>query len=169
MEYNYDIAIVDMATVTVFDYVFKGEAEKDALARAERYYTEELALVLSHYERFQSEYWQKRIEEVTTQVEKGCRVMSRAEFETLQREHLLSREVEEISEEDFRNALDALPPIFWMEHGGFELFCFREFYRDTYTNQYARDIHTNKYYKKLVDARDKSTWIPEYVKAERVS
>jgi len=163
-EYNYDMVIVNMATVTIFDYVFKGETQKEALARGEAYYARELAEVLSLYERFQSDYWQKRVCDITTQVESGCRVMTRDEFQKAQREHFLSRELEEISLEAYDDALNALPPVFWTRHGGVELFCFREFYRDTYTYQYAKDLASGKCYKKLVDARDKSTWIPEYLK-----
>ena len=167
--YNYESVIVSMADVKIFDYVFEGESEKDALARAERYYTEELALVLGHYERFQSEYWQKRIVEVTAQLEKGCRVMSYPEFGVLQREYLLSREIEIIPKEVFDDALNNLPPIFWMKQGGFEIFCFREFYRDTYTYQYAKNMHNGKCYRKLVDARDSDTWIPKYFSKKSIA
>lgn len=168
-KYNYESVIVSMADVKIFDYVFEGESEKDALTRAEKYYTEELSWVLSLYERFQLDYWQKRVGEVTTQLEKGCRVMSYAEFCVLQREHLLSREIEIISKEAFDDALNRLPPIFWMKQGGFEVFCFREFYRDTYTYQYAKDMHNGKCYRKLVDARDTDTWIPKYFSKKSIA
>ena len=34
-----------------------------------------------------------------------------------------------------------------------------EFYTSHYTHQYAKDRRTGKYYSKLVDYRDRSTWI----------
>lgn len=35
------------------------------------------------------------------------------------------------------------------------------------SNQYAHDLHSGRYYSKLVDAGDPSTWINEILKAER--
>ena len=42
---------------------------------------------------------------------------------------------------------------------GVEMFCMSEMYSDTYTTQYAYDHRTGKYYCKMVDSEDTSTWI----------
>ena len=42
-----------------------------------------------------------------------------------------------------------------------------EFENGRFTNQYAHDLHSGRYYSKLVDAEDPSTWIHEILKAER--
>lgn len=86
-------------------------------------------------------------------------VMPFAGFLALERERLLSGPPQEITEDKYNEMLDVLPPLAWTKHHGVEMFCMSEFYTGTYTTQYAHDHKTGKYYSKLVDYTDKSTWI----------
>ena len=87
--------------------------------------------------------------------------MTYEQFRVLEREKLLGKPLQEISEDQFYEMLNVLPPIGWTSHKGVEVFCMSEFYTGFYTNQYAHDKATGKYYTKLVDYADRSTWIPE--------
>lgn len=87
--------------------------------------------------------------------------MTYNEFRALEREKLLGQPLKEIDEDQFYEMLNVLPPIGWTQHKGVEIFCMSEFYTGPYTNQYAHDKTTGKYYTKLVDYTDRSTWIPE--------
>lgn len=159
--YNYDSVIVTMADIHVFDYVYNGETEKEALNRVEKYYQDNLGQLLALCERNpDDEYWQKRVSEVLTVLEKGYKVVSYTEFRQIEREHLLSEELETISRDAYDNVLDELPPVGFLRHGRLEFFCFAEFLAGTITNQYARDLVTGTCYRKLVDIQDRSTWIP---------
>ncbi|MGL5436016.1 MAG: hypothetical protein ACRDBO_11535, partial [Lachnospiraceae bacterium] len=70
--------------------------------------------------------------------------------------------LKETTEEQFEEALNVLPPLKWCTIDGIEMFCMSEMYTATYTNQYAR--YEGKYYKKMVDVTDKSTWLNNYLK-----
>lgn len=85
--------------------------------------------------------------------------MTFADFLALEREKLLSDPPQEITESRYNEMLDILPPLAWTTHHDVEMFCMSEFYTGTYTTQYAHDQKTGKYYSKLVDYTDKTTWI----------
>ena len=77
-------------------------------------------------------------------------------FLELQKKHLIG-EVTETTAEQFNEMLNILPPMKWCTIDGVEMFCMREMYTGTYTNQYAR--MGDKYYTAMVDITDKNTWI----------
>ena len=66
--------------------------------------------------------------------------------------------IKEVTEEQFNDALDVLPPLKWCTIDGIEMFCISEMTDGTYTAQYAR-TPDGKYYCATVDVMDKSTWI----------
>lgn len=81
------------------------------------------------------------------------------EFRQKERKKLLSLPLHEITEERFHEMLDVLPPIKWTRRDGVEMFCMSEMFTGTYSDQYAHDHNTGKFYCKLVDVCDPSTWI----------
>lgn len=87
------------------------------------------------------------------------RIMTFGDFLKLERDKILSGPMEEITAERFDEMLDVLPPLAWTRHNNVEMFCMREFFTGSYTSQYAHDHSTGKYYTKLVDYHDRSTWI----------
>lgn len=86
------------------------------------------------------------------------------EFQAMEKSKLISGEPEEIAADKFNEMLDVLPPLRWCTIDGVEMFCMSEMYTGTYTNQYAHDKSSGKYYTKMVDACDKSTWINNYLR-----
>lgn len=159
MSYDMNTVIVEMHTVHVFDFLRTEETEAEAIARAEKYYKDELALVSSHLKNYGGEYWQKRVEEVAKTVEAGCKIMSMDEFRALEKKRLITGILTEETEEDFNDALNVLPPLQWVTINGVEMFCMSEMWTGTYTTQHARDSKTGKYYCTMVDITDRSTWI----------
>lgn len=156
--------IVTLGTMTIFDFLRQGETEADAISKAEESYTEDLELVTNHLHNHGGEYWKKRVDEVTEILNKGFSVMSFDEFKAMEKSHLLSGEPEEITADRFNEMLDVLPPLKWCTIDGVEMFCISEMYTGTYTNQYAHDKLNRKYYTKLVDVCDMSTWINNYLR-----
>ena len=78
-------------------------------------------------------------------------------FTAAQRQHLIG-EIHEITEEEWYEALEVLPPANWGNYpGGFEMFYCIEAFAASYYSQYARK--DGKYYTALVDITDKNTWI----------
>ena len=64
------------------------------------------------------------------------------------------------TESRYYEMLDVLPPIQWhTAANGVKSFCMSEFFSGSWTDQYAYDPATGKYYTKLVNIRDCSTWI----------
>ena len=110
-----------------------------------------------------ADYWKSCLER---QKSGKYEIMSWEEFHRREREAILAGAMTEITAEQFNDALDALPPLRWVNHGGVEMFCCREMWTGTYTTQYARDHKTGKYYSKMVDACDPSTWIDKILMAQ---
>lgn len=113
-------------------------------------------------------FWDKQYEQTGNPRDKeiadsyrnaNYQVMAFADFLALERERLLSGPPQEITEDKFNEMLNVLPPLAWTEHHGVEMFCMSEFYTGIYTTQCAHDHKTGKYYWKLVDYIDKTTWI----------
>lgn len=94
-------------------------------------------------------------------------IMSYEEFKRREREALLKPPMEPVTEEQFNDALDMLPPLYWVTCAGVEEFCMMEMYTGTYTTQYAHVLGTDQYYTKMVDSRDKSTWIHNILAKQR--
>lgn len=103
-----------------------------------------------------ADYWKARVEEYERVY---YRAMRYSDFERIQRERILKQPLHEVTEQDYEEMLDVLPPLHWVEINGVSEFCMMEMYTGCYTNQYAHDKKTGKYYQKLVDATDRDTWI----------
>lgn len=158
-----DLVIVEMETISIFDFVREDETEDEAKKRADRYYAEELeqvkALFQDSTDDKSREYWKEQITACEKKIQAGCQVITFDEFEKKQRKKLLSDKLTEITAEKFEDAFEVLPPLCWCTLDGVEMFCMSEMYSGTYTTQYAHDHRTGKYYSKMVDSEDKSTWI----------
>ncbi|MDF2950565.1 MAG: hypothetical protein K0S18_148 [Anaerocolumna sp.] len=159
--YNYDFVIVEMASIKVYDFLINGESVAEAEARGNKYYQDELKLVTSHLENYGGEYWENQVKAITKKVESGCKLMTYEQFKEAERKHLLDGELTEVTADQFEDSLNVLPPICWTTHNNVEMFCMSEMYTGSYTSQYAHDKRTGKYYTKLVDCKDRSTWICE--------
>ena len=95
------------------------------------------------------------------------RIMTFAEFDRLDREVTLARDVTEVDEETFHEMLNVLPPLKWCDRYCEKLgrkvneFCMSEFDHGPFTAQYARVTVDGvlRYYHATVDYFDESTWI----------
>lgn len=85
------------------------------------------------------------------------RVASWAEFEKLQKSVLLSDGIMEIDAQKYEEMLSVLPPMNWKRDRGLETFLMSEFLTGSMTHMYAR--LGDRCFAKLVDVRDKKTWI----------
>lgn len=156
---NYNILAVDVKHVSVYDFLQDGETEQELLNRANAYKQgnfetySDLCFLYPDREDFQ-----KCLKEAK---EKEYKVMSWDEFSKLKRDFYLNDPVRETTEQVFYDMLNILPPLKWCTIDGVEMFCMSEMYTGTYTNQYAR--YNDKYYTKMVDVTDKSTWINNYI------
>ena len=158
---NMDILAVDTSTLTVYDFLGDGESEQELLQRAYKSNTEYIA----HYEAIIAEkpesnsdgFFTKQLENAK---KREYKVVTWNEYEALKRKrYIVDGEIKEVTEEQFNDALDVLPPLKWCTIDGIEMFCISEMTDGTYTSQYAHDKHNGKYYCATVDVMDKSTWI----------
>ena len=158
---NMDILAVDISTLTVYDFLGDGETEQELLQRAYNSNTRNMA----HYEAIIAEnpesnsdgFFTKQLENAK---KREYKVVTWNEYEALKRKRYIdNREIKEVTEEQFNDALDVLPPLKWCTIDGIEMFCISEMTDGTYTSQYAHDKHNGKYYCATVDVMDKSTWI----------
>ena len=106
----------------------------------------------------QKKYWLKQAKIYRN---KKLAVMTLEEFTKKQKDFYINRPLKEITEDDYYEHLDILPPLFWQTINGVNEFCMSEFHTGVFTGQYAK--YNGKYYYKLVDAYDKSTWIHNYI------
>lgn len=80
------------------------------------------------------------------------------QFFAWERERMQARaQLEEITEEEWWRALEELPPLHWHVSGGVERFLCLEAMHGSWHTQYAK--LGDRYLSKLVDRRDKTTWI----------
>ena len=146
MMYDDKLVIVEMDTMTTYGFAEKGETADEAIQRANQYYTNDLKHLKASLQESKDEkrkqFLQSRIRENEVKIQAGFQVMETDKFQ-----------------QEYEDALNVLPPLYWCTVNGVEMFCMSEMYSDTYTTQYAYDHRTGKYYCKMVDSEDTSTWI----------
>lgn len=92
-------------------------------------------------------------------------IMTEDQFYTAQRAFYLGDPPAEITEEKFTEMFEVLPPLKYHSGEGFASFLMSEFHSGPYTHQYIRVTKDGeaRYYSKLVDATDRSTWMTREV------
>lgn len=157
----YDKVIINMGDFNfAYDFVKKNETEEEAIKRAESYYQKNMLETWQneinypdneHIKKASDKAWNLACEEV--------KVFDFDEWLKLKKNNLLNvnNDLKEITDEDFNDMLNVLPPLKWCTIDGVEMFCMSEMYDGTITLQYAR--HNGKYYSMLVDCADRETWI----------
>lgn len=158
---NMNILAADIKHMSVYDFLKDGETEQELQNRADAYRTEDIKTWDKNRKEYPCETYENYYK---LALEKEYKVMTWDEFQKMQREFYLSDPVKETTEEQFEEMFCVLPPLKWCTIDGVEMFCMSEMLTGTYTNQYAR--YNEKYYTKLVDITDKSTWINNYIKEE---
>lgn len=157
-----NILAVDVKHCTTYDFLYDGETIDQLLQRANVSKARDIASWTRNVENYPDVADFKNY--LKSAQEKEYKVMTWDEFKQFQKSFLLDDKLTEITAEIFEDMLGVLPPLYWTEHNGVEMFCMSEMYTGTYTNQYAHDKHTDKYYTKMVDSADRSTWICEVLR-----
>lgn len=155
---NMDILAVDIKHLSTYDFLQDGETEEELLNRANEYKQRDIDTWSKNCKEYPCEQFEQYLK---VALNKEYRVMSWNEFEQLQRNSYINQPLKETTEECFEDALNVLPPLKWCTIDGVEMFCMSEMYTGTYTSQYAK--YNGKYYIKMVDVTDKSTWINNYL------
>lgn len=160
MSKNLDILAVNNETFDIYDFLEDGEKEMDLIKRAVNSKQKNMLTWKSHMEKYPDwdqakAYFEKAKKEYLA----GFTVMTWDEFQAGQKKHLCSGAPQEISKETYNEMLNVLPPLAWCTKGNCEMFCMREMYTGTITNQYAYNLVDGKYYTKMVDVTDEETWI----------
>ena len=156
---NYDIAAVDINTYTVYDFLRNGETEEELLERANKKKNDNIVKYKEYIEEINdSDFWKMML----SQAERiEYRIMRFDEYMVGKRKHMLSGEIKEVVSDIWYEQLNVLPPLKWCTRDGVEMFCMSEMYDGTYTTQYAK--YNGKYYSKMVDVMDESTWIYHFL------
>lgn len=159
-----DIIIVNTNTMNVYSFVgfmIKNETPKEALKRAIESNKKDIKTwennILIHgtcekFENYLKQHKQNKFE-----------IMTYEKFEKLERENILSKPLHEITEEQFNEMLNVLPPMKWYNNSHISMFLMSEFYTASYTSQYCHDKINNKFYSKMVDAFNNETWIDKII------
>jgi hypothetical protein len=108
------------------------------------------------------EAWQKQFNAPLRDTSDTPQAVTIEQWYKMEREHLLGNaELHMETYREFMDALEVLPPQKWTNREGFETFLMSEYWTGSYTTQHACVTHQGKHICacRLVDARDKSTWI----------
>jgi hypothetical protein len=156
-----EYVLASAKTLTVWDMFSSRE-------RAEERLPEVLANCLRDVEKFKANhikygygdhdpnYWLKQANKAEVQAG-DYRVMTFDEYLDIEADQLLSRPIEEITEEKFDEMLNILPPMRWGSNNGIHSFFMCEFWSGNYTQQYAKI--GSRFFCKLVNYRKPETWI----------
>lgn len=152
---NTEYLAVDVTSYSVFDFLRDGETLEQLLNRANLHKQEDISSLTFKCRKYPENLALKKI--LKNAQKSKYEVMTYDDFLLGQREYYLSDELKKISKERYEEALNVLPPLKWCVKRGLEMFCNREMYDGTYTVQYAKC--NDRYYSKMVDVTDESTWI----------
>ena len=155
-----ELLIVSKTFNEIFTVCDKDDAGGQ-IERAKEYYARDLELVTSHKSNYpdNAEYWQGQIERYSAILEGGFEAITLDEYDKRQRAKYLGKKPKEVTEKEFYEMLDVLPPLEWYRNDRYSMFCVGECTTMTYYAQYLYDKEKKKYYTTLVDIYDESTWL----------
>lgn len=141
--------------------VCKPENAETEIRRALDFYKRDLKTYKSHLVNYpdNKENWKREIDRLERILSEGIVALNWDEFYQRQCDQWLSKEAEEITEEQWDYALNVLPPVNWHGDEKYSTFFMSERMTMTFTSQYYHDKVNNRYYTALVDELDESTWI----------
>jgi hypothetical protein len=159
MNTNKELVIADLNTLNVFTFV---DAESDGqaeLLQAQEYLADQAKSLESLIADCQQPEFRKLWEDsLQTIRETDYRIVPLEDFYAAERKKMLADPLKRITEEQYWDALEVLPPLRYERlDGGCERFCMREFYTNTYTTQYF--CCEEGWFCRMVDYCDRSTWI----------
>ena len=130
MMYDDKLVIVEMDTMTTYGFAEKGETADEAIQRANQYYTNDLKHLKASLQESKDEkrkqFLQSRIRENEVKIQAGFQVMETDKFQKIERERILSGKLKRVTEQEYEDALNVLPPLYWWSD-----FCFHLMIRPT--------------------------------------
>lgn len=152
--------IACLNTMSIWNFIFDGKDEQAELERAIENKKQSIATWESHAKNYPD--GAKKFLAYAEQDKKiNYEIMSYGDFEAAKREFYLSKPATEVTEDQFYEMLNVLPPVNWVTINGVNEFCMSERLTGNYTGQYGRS--NGKFYHKTVDIYDKTTWIHNFV------
>ena len=157
---NMNVLAVDINGMNTYDFQRDGETEADLLRRANEYRQNDIDTWTRHSKNYpDNDTFKGYLEQAKN---KEYRVMAWEEYQKGERDYYINKPMMEVTEDRYSEMLNVLPPRYWMTINGVEMFCMSEMLTGSYTSQYARI--GGRYYTKIVDMLDRSTWINNYLK-----
>ena len=156
-----NLCIVDVEHLQIFDFVETEEQAEKTFFKAIEQCQNDIKTWESHCKTYpDTEQFKIYLEQTKN---KRYRIMTYDEFLQTERDYYINSPLTEITEEEFHEMLNVLPPLKWCTMHNIEMFCISEMWSGSYTSQYAYNLVTCKYYHKIVDIKDKSTWIHNFL------
>ncbi len=155
-EKTIELCVVDISNMWVYSFSNSMEGAKEKLEDALQRQKEDIETWGRHCNTYPDV---DKFKSYLTQAQnKNYKIMTYNEYSQLERKHYLDRPLKEITEDEFHDMLNVLPPLKWCTRDNIEMFCMSEMQTGYYTSQYLHDRRNNKYYTKIVDITDQSTW-----------
>lgn len=157
--------IINLYNNSIYTSCEEQDAQENLVA-ARKAYEEELELVKSHKQNFpkNASYWQGRIDTCLAILAAGFLAVTFEMYVAKEKERFLDKEPMEITEKEFYDALDCLPPLRWIQNDKYSMFFCSEPNSLTFHAQYIRINETCKCYTAITDILDRKTWIDKLLK-----
>lgn len=141
--------------------VCKPGQEEESIKRAHKFYKDEIAMLEKNLIEcpHMADFWNSGIRHAEETLSQGFEAVTHDEYYNREKKRIVTGEIHEITAEEYDNALNVLPPLDWVNNEKCSYFFMSERWTLSFTNQYYYDKETGKYYEKMVDLNDKSTWI----------
>ena len=146
-------------TLTVWSFYPSQEAAEAVLPEVKARYLKDAEQALDFHKEYGHRdpgYWLKQADTCKLKADK-MKVMLWTDYELEKANQYLSRPITEVSQADYDEALEVLPPVRFGINRGVRSFFMCEFWSGNYTDQYAKSA--GRYYTKLVDFSKPDTWI----------
>ena len=152
--------IINNYSLEVFTDCNNDEIE-NAIERAVAFYNEDLQIYKSHLVEWpnMADHWQSQIDKIEKMLPAGFRAVTFEEYQEIERQKYMDTEAKEITEKQFDDALNVLPPVNWICTDTLSMFHISEADTGTLHGQYLHDKTNGKYYFAVTDICDRSTWI----------
>lgn len=159
MNIENETVVADPNLLQNWDFVPKGEDGHITLEKARQYQANQIRSLEKILKECTNQDYRREWEKQLAVV-KNCEylLMSFSEFKAKERDRYLSIPIRQVTEEQFQQALECLPPLHYTRHpDGSTSFCISEMLTGPYTEQYFQC--SEGCFRKTVICYDRSTWI----------